>query len=326
MTDFNTLLGGDITQFHFMRPLWLFALVPFVLFYRALVQQDDLVAQWQPVMSKNMVEHLSFNQNRARMVSPNRLFLVFAVLATLIMAGPTWQQQPSPFFEDNSELVIALDVSDSMNKTDIQPSRLERAKQKINQLVEMRGDAKTGLVIYGGSAHVAMPVTKDKELTRYFLDVLDGSLLPDNESKPASVLKPTLELISQAKAPSTVLILTDKTNDQAIEEFTKAFEQQQHQVIVWAMGENPQSGGNGTAGLTETQLASLSQLAQAGHGNMVSFTHDASDVDAVYQGIQNNLFAVNDNALPWLDAGYWLLFLLLPIQLMWFRKGWTLQW
>ncbi|MDH5934610.1 VWA domain-containing protein [Vibrio splendidus] len=326
MTDFNTLFGGDITQFHFMRPLWLFALVPFVSFYRALVQQDDLVAQWQPVMSKNMVEHLSLNQNRARIVSPNRLFLVFAVLATLIMAGPTWQQQPSPFFEDNSELVIALDVSDSMNKTDIQPSRLERAKQKINQLVELRGDAKTGLVIYGGSAHVAMPVTKDKELTRYFLDVLDGSLLPDNESKPASVLKPTLELISQAKAPSTVLILTDKTNDQAIEEFTKAFEQQQHQVIVWAMGENPQSGGNGAAGLTETQLASLSQLAQAGHGNMVLFTHDASDVEAVYQSIQNNLFAVNDNALPWLDAGYWLLFLLLPIQLMWFRKGWTLQW
>ncbi|WP_258182516.1 hypothetical protein [Vibrio splendidus] len=52
MTDFNTLFGGDITQFHFMRPLWLLALIPFVLFYRALVQQDDLVAQWQPVMSK----------------------------------------------------------------------------------------------------------------------------------------------------------------------------------------------------------------------------------------------------------------------------------
>ena len=81
MTDFNTLFGGDITQFHFMRPLWLLALIPFVLFYRALVQQDDLVAQWQPVMSKNMVEHLSLNQNRARMVSPNRLFLVFAVVA-----------------------------------------------------------------------------------------------------------------------------------------------------------------------------------------------------------------------------------------------------
>ncbi|MEC7308504.1 VWA domain-containing protein [Vibrio crassostreae] len=326
MTDFNTLFGGDITQFHFIRPLWLLALVPFVLFYRALVQQDDLVTQWQPVMSKNMVEHLSINQNRVRIVSPNRLFLVFAVLATLIMAGPTWQQQPSPFFEDNSELVIALDVSDSMNKTDIQPSRLDRAKQKINQLVELRGDSKTGLVIYGGSAHVAMPVTKDKELTRYFLDVLDGSLLPENENKPASVLKPTLELISQAKAPSTVLILTDKTNDEAIEKFTKAFEQQHHQVIVWAMGENSQSGGNGTAGLTETQLASLSQLAQAGHGKMVSFTHDASDVEAVYQSIQNNLFAVSDNTLPWLDAGYWLLFLLLPIQLMWFRKGWTLQW
>jgi Ca-activated chloride channel family protein len=242
------------------------------------------------------------------------------------MAGPTWQQQPSPFFEDNSELVIALDVSDSMNNTDIQPSRLERAKQKINQLIDRRGDAKTGLVIYGGSGHVAMPVTKDQDLTRYFLDVLDASLLPDKESKPASVLAPTLSLISQAKAPSTVLILTDKTNEDAIEKFAKAFEQQQHQVIVWAMGENPQSGGNGSAGISESQLGLLSQLAQTGHGEMIPFTHDASDVEAVNRAIQNNLFAVSDNALPWLDAGYWLLFLLLPIQLMWFRKGWTLQW
>ncbi|RJG42129.1 VWA domain-containing protein [Motilimonas pumila] len=326
MTDLTTLLGGDIAQFHFMRPLWLLALIPFVLFYRALVQQDDLAAQWQPVMSKNMVEHLTLNQHRARIVSPNRLFLVFAVLATLIMAGPTWQQQASPFFEDNSELVIALDVSESMNSTDIQPSRLERAKQKINQLVEMRGDAKTGLVVYGGSAHVAMPVTKDRALTRYFLDVLDGSLLPDNESKPASVLKPTLQLLSRSKAPSTVLILTDKTSAEAIENFATEFEQQQHQVIVWAIGENPQSGGNSTEGLSDTQLASLSQLANAGHGKMIRFTHDASDVESVYQGIKNNLFAVSDTALPWLDSGYWLLFLLLPVQLMWFRKGWTLQW
>lgn len=326
MSELSTLISGDLTQFHFMRPLWLLTLIPFGLFYKTLVKQDDLVVQWQSVMSKNMVEHLSLNQAHGRIISPNRLFLVFTILASIIMAGPTWQQQASPFFEDNSELVIALDVSESMNKTDIQPSRLERAKQKINQLIELRGDAKTGLIVYGGSAHVAMPVTKDKELTRYFLDVLDGSLLPDNESKPESVLKPVEKLLSQVKAPSTVLMLTDKTNEAAIDKLTKAFEQQNHQVIVWAIGENASSGGNGEIGLSESQLNTLSLLAKAGHGKMIPFTHDSSDVELVYKQIKNNLFAVNDSALPWLDAGYWLLFLLLPILLMWFRRGWTLQW
>ncbi|GAM75754.1 TPR domain protein in aerotolerance operon [Vibrio ishigakensis] len=66
------------------------------------------------------------------------------------MAGPTWKQETSPLFEDNSELIIALDVS--MQGQDLAPSRLVRAKQKISQLLEMRGDARSGLIIFGGSA------------------------------------------------------------------------------------------------------------------------------------------------------------------------------
>jgi Ca-activated chloride channel family protein len=59
---------------------------------------------------------------------------------------------------------------------------------------------------------------------------------------------------------------------------------------------------------------------------MVPFTHNSDDVSKVNSAIKNNMFAVNDKAQPWHDAGYLLLFLLIPLQGLWFRKGWTLQW
>ncbi|GEA50301.1 hypothetical protein VIN01S_11050 [Vibrio inusitatus NBRC 102082] len=323
---FDWGLVGDISNFHFIRPWWLLALIPLFAIQQLMVKQDDLATQWQSVMSKNIITHLTINQKQGAWLTPIKLFFVFSLLSTLVMAGPTWKKQASPFFEDNAELIIALDVSGSMSKTDIQPSRLERAKQKISQLTDLRGDAKTGLVVYGGSSHVAMPVTKDRELIRYFLDVLDPSLLPDNQSKPVSVIEPVVGLLSKSKVSSTVLIVTDKTDQKAIEKMQQEFTSLEHQVLVWAMGENADSGRDGAQGLSASQIQDLEALAHAGHGSMTLFTHDSTDVEQVYQDIQSNLFAVNDKAQPWIDSGYPLLFLLLPIQLMWFRRGWTLQW
>lgn len=308
-----------LSNFHFMRPQWLLALVPFVLVYRSMSQRDDLLVKWKSVMSPPMVEHLTLNPHGQRVITPKKVFLLFSVIATLVMAGPTWKQQDSPLFEDNSELIVALDVS--IKGSDLAPSRLVRAKQKISQLLELRGDAKSGLIIFGGSAHVAMPVTKDKALASYFLDALQPSLLPDTNYQSAAVLKPIEQLLAQSKAPSTVLIVTDKTDQQAIDAFSSAFEQQQHQVVVWAIGDIETK-----AGIVERELDELRQLAQAGNGSLVTFSFDDSDVNSVNRMIDNNLFAVKDNDQPWYDSGYWLLFMLLPVQLMWFRRGWTLQW
>lgn len=322
--------GGELSQFHFLRPWWLLAFLPMLGLYYVLKKQDDVMSQWQRVMSKNVIEHLTVKRSGHGVITPNRLFVLFSVLATFVMAGPSWQQQVSPFYEDNAGLVIALDVSASMNATDIEPTRLERAKQKISQLIQLRGDAKTGLVVFGGSAHVAMPMTKDSELIRYFLDVLDENLLPIKESNPEVVIPPIVKMLKQAKAPSTVLLVTDKTNTLAIEKMKSEFKELNHQVVVWAMRESGQSGGlKQSASVpkeSQTQLNNLSMLAEAGHGKLVTFMRNSADVEQVQSLIKNNLFAVNDTEQPWLDAGYLLLFMLLPVQLMWFRRGWTLQW
>mgnify|MGYP000703897864 CR=1 FL=1 len=101
---------------------------------------------------------------------------------------------------------------------------------------------------------------------------------------------------------------------------------QPHKLLVWAMGENPDSGLASAAGISTQNLALLDRLASENNGDLVLFTHNEDDIDRVKQAIENNLQAADDDAQPWRDQGYVLLFLLLPLQALWFRKGWTMQW
>ncbi|WP_221931759.1 VWA domain-containing protein [Thalassomonas sp. M1454] len=322
----NSLALHQLADFHFIRPWWLLAIIPMYLFMRFVIKSEESLSQWKAHMSDTMIYHLAIKEQQKRRFTPKKLFMLFAVIITLVMAGPTWQQQPTPFFTDESVLIIGLDVSATMNKSDVQPSRLLRAKQKINQILEKRGDAKTALIAFSGSAHVAMPITQDKEMIRHFLDVLDSSMMPTTDKVPQSVIPQAKALLTQVKAPSSILLLTDQTNQIAITGFGNLLADTPHQLVVWAIGENPDSGLENSTGLSSSELSSLTQLAQAGNGNMVPFTHNSDDVETVLRSLNNTLQNVDDNSLPWFDAGYLLLFLLIPLQALWFRKGWTMQW
>jgi Ca-activated chloride channel family protein len=86
-----------------------------------------------------------------------------AILAITALAGPTWQRVPTPVFRNASALVIALDLSRSMDASDIKPSRLERARYKIADLLKKRKDGQTALLVYAGSAFTVTPLTNDTE-------------------------------------------------------------------------------------------------------------------------------------------------------------------
>ncbi|WOH38634.1 VWA domain-containing protein [Thalassotalea fonticola] len=322
----DNLALHQLADFHFIRPWWLLAIIPLYLFMRFVVKSEDSLSQWQDHMSDTMIYHLAIKEQQKRRLTPKKLFMLFAVLITLVMAGPTWQQQPTPFFTDESVLIIGLDVSASMNSSDVQPSRLLRAKQKVNEVLQKRGDAKTALIAFAGSAHVAMPITQDKEMIRHFLDVLDSSIMPASGKVPQSVLPAAETLLAQVKAPSSILLLTDQTNQLAVNGFKNLLTGTPHQMVVWAIGENPDSGLASSTGLSASDLSLLEELANAGNGNMVPFTHNSDDVEMVLRSLNNTLQNVDDNSLPWFDAGYLLLFLLIPLQALWFRKGWTMQW
>lgn len=169
-------------HFHFMRPYWLILLLAYFWGWKALSKRDDTMLFWQRSMSKEILDTLTVPGTDNKLLSPRLLTIVIMMLITLVLAGPAWQQQTSPLSKDQAALVIALDVSQTMSQSDVQPTRLLRAKQKILDLLAIRGDANTGLIAFSGSAHIVMPITDDREMIRHFLDVLDPAIMPQELS------------------------------------------------------------------------------------------------------------------------------------------------
>lgn len=314
-------------HFHFLRPYWLLMILPSIWIIKSFRFNDDNLAIWRTQMSKPMLAALTVKGSASNLFSPRNMSSVLVVLLTIVLAGPTWYQQPSPFTQDKSALIIALDVSKSMESTDIEPNRLLRAKQKILQLLEIRGDSNTALIAYSGSAHIVMPITNDREMISHFLDVLEPKLMPKPGKSAEQILPLTSSLLAPTGVPGTVLLLTDGVNSQTSSAFEAFFDIQAHQLIIWAIGNNDiDKAVQKQADLIPLQLAQLNSLKQQSNGRLVPISIDNSDVLRVNKYIQNNLVIVDDESRPWHDSGYPLVVLIAMIYLLWFRKGWTLQW
>lgn len=332
MIDELAFFLESMLHFHFLRPYWLLAFVVIYYIIRAFSLRDDSLSQWRSLMSEQILSHLTVNGNNNHWLSPQKMSLILAVPLCIVLMGPTWQQQPSPFSENNAPLVIALDVSKTMEQGDVQPSRLLRAKQKVIELLELRGDSKTALIAFAGSAHIVMPITNDREMIRHFLDALSEKIMPVSGKLPETILPLANNLLASSTVPGTVLLIGDGATNNTVMAFKEFFAKQSAQLIVWGIGQSTtseQSMNNQDEIITEIiplQLEQLKALSSESDGRLVLMSNDNSDVKRVDNYIKHNLVIVDDNSRPWHDSGYPLVFVVAFIFLFWFRKGWTLQW
>jgi len=317
-----SLFLSSMQHFHFLRPYWLLSFIVIVYIIKAFSLRDDSLVQWRNLMSAEVLSHLTVIGNNNNWLSPQKMTLILAVPLCLVLMGPTWQQQPSPFSENNAPLIIALDVSKTMEQGDVQPSRLLRAKQKIIELLELRGDSKTALIAFAGSAHIVMPITNDREMIRHFLDALSEKVMPVSGKLPESILPLAETLLANSTVPGTVLLVGDGATSNTVTAFKAFFSTQSAQLIVWGIGSTSPIDSD----IIPIQLEQLNALTSESHGRLLTMTNDNSDVKQVNTYIKHNMVIVDDNATPWHDSGYPFVFIVAIIFLFWFRKGWTLQW
>ena len=315
-----------IQNFHFMRPLWVLVFFAFWWSWRSLSNRDDTLGYWRTLMTPEMLKALTIRGNYQRWLSPQKLSFFIMTLVCLVLMGPTWTQQSSPFSEDKANLVIALDVSESMEQSDVQPTRLLKAKQKVLDLLAKRGDANTALIAYSGSAHIVVPVTNDSHIIRLFLDALDPMIMPSSGKLPERVLPLAQGLLDINNTPGTLLVIGDGATDNTTEKFQEYFSTSTHQLIVWAIGTTGESSMETDSFLIPMQRQQLQNLVIGSGGRLVEMTHDKQDVSQVNRYIEHNLVLGDDASRPWHDSGYILLIIIMPLFLFWFRKGWTLEW
>tara|TARA_R110002072_G_scaffold8842_11_gene44055 strand:+ start:1090 stop:2751 length:1662 start_codon:yes stop_codon:yes gene_type:complete len=310
-----------VQYFHFLRPEWALLLIPWIAMVLIKNKQRAHRDMFGGIIAPHLLEHLRLRRFDTRWFNPRNFSLAFMILALLVLMGPTWRQQPSPLNQDEAALVILLDTSASMQQKDIQPSRLQRAKQKVSDLLALRPDKKTALVVYSGTAHTVLSLTADQDILNQYLASIAPAIMPRTGKFPEYTLPLVDEILRQTSAPATLVLLTDGLGADSNQAFEDYFTTSPHQLLVVGVGTETEESG-----LAPLERASLEELAAQTGGDYLSLTIDDRDVRQLNRDIDSHYVVVDDSALPWLDSGYVLVFPAMALFLMWFRRGWTLTW
>jgi Ca-activated chloride channel homolog len=301
-------------DFHFLRPLWLLAVLPALTVWWGLRRQQDHGASWRRVVDPHLLEYLVVGESARHRLRPIHLLLMTWIICTVALAGPTWRMEASPFADDEAGLVVLLKVSATMLAHDVQPSRLERAKHKLRDLLEVRKGAATGLIVYSGSAHLVMPLTRDERIVSTMVEELTPELMPVDGDALAQALHLAGQVLAESGVPGSALIITDQVSPSQVRTLSTAEIALPLQFLsVQAQGAPLDDG--------------LQDVANRLKAPVTRLTVDPTDVERVSRRAQSSLNAVSATSAGtrWQDAGYTLLPLIALCTLMWSRRGWLIR-
>jgi len=329
---------SELELFHFLRPWWLLA-VPLVVLSGWLVhKREGAAAGLISALPEHLGKALTMGNSERRRFRPVDNVLLALLLMVIAAAGPTWSKQPSPWFAETAPLVVAIEVSDSMRANDLLPTRLDRARFKILDLIAKRTGARTALIAYAGSAHVVMPATKDAAVIKPFLESLDPLIMPEPGASARVVLPLSETLLGAESSIATVLFVTDGFDAADAQAFAD-FAAQSGAPALAALVVGTEAGGlallpdgtplrSASGGRLDTAVdeALLRRVASAGDVSIVRAGTGDGDVRALNRILTSNLRQADDPNARWRDEGWWFLLPAALLVLFWFRRGWTMQW
>lgn len=316
----------QFSYFHFLRPAWFIALLPMIWVLWALKKSSNPIQRWKHIIAPHLLKALLVPKGNLGWFSPINASFAFAILVIISLTGPTWKQQPSPFAEDIAPLVIVLDASTSMQQNDIQPSRLARAKHKIQDLLALRPDGQTGLIVFAGTAHSVLPLTNDPDILLNFLDAIVPDMMPRKGKFPEKSLPIVESMLSEADAAGSVLLIGDGVGPDTALAFDQYFSQSTHQLLILGVGTRATGESDADNLIAPLEQSALKSLASISGGYYQSLTVDQEDIRKIQFRLTSHFVYSDDGNLPWVDAGYYFIFPIALIALAWFRIGWSLQW
>ena len=328
-----------IDNFHFLRPIWLLALIPVLLFFVAMWRVNSVVTAWDKAIDKNLLPYLLDRSKNASQRTP--LILLFAAwaLSILALAGPVWEQLPQPVQKKEDALVIVFDLSLSMFAPDHAPNRLDLAKRKLRDILALREEGQTALVVYAGDAHTVTPLTDDVVTIEALVPSLSPNIMPLFGSKPVEAIELAIGLLDGTDANrGKVLLMTDGISgfDEELL-ITELFAENDYELLIMGIGteEGAPIRTNDGNFLTDEAgaliIPTLNKNVLQSLANRVSGRyHDIQLADSDLAFLLSDFELLDEDQMSdveeefdvWYEFGPWLLLLVLPIAAMSFRRGW----
>ena len=325
------------TEFHFLRAGWI-VLIPIAILLIFFFKRRMLtIGNWEKLIDKRLLPYVMSR----RQLSDNQykwwLISLISVLSIIALAGPTWERIEQPSFRTDQSLVIALDLSRSMNAQDITPNRLTRAKLKILDILERRQGAQVALIVYSANAFTVTPLTSDTDTIIALINSIDTSIMPSRGSYPALAIDKGLQLLNQASVSNgEIILVTDGgiTSDS----FSSAQKLRDEGYRLSALGIGSMNGApipketggfitdnTGQITISRLEVDDLKDLVEIGGGNYTSITSNDQDIDTLLSEVYSAVRESDDSVTTdqWKEFGPWLLLIIVPFGSLLFRKGWV---
>lgn len=325
-----------LEAFHFLRPLWLLALgVVFLIWWLVRRGESKTVAR-SAFIARHLRDALTVQRSTRLRVKPIDGMALGLIATVIAAAGPTWSRQSSPWFAETAPLVIAIEVSDSMRSNDLAPSRLDRARFKVLDLLSKRTGSRTAVIAYAGSAHIVMPLASDIAAIKPFLESLDPGIMPSPGANASRVLDLAVELLGEHPTIGTLLFVNDGFDSAEIAAFAE-FSRRDDVPALVALIVGTDEGGvafrpDGSPVLRDTgerldttiEPAVLRHIGGAADMPIIRATAGDRDLRTLLYEIESNLRQADDPDVRWRDEGVRALWPAAFLLLLWFRRGWTM--
>ena len=161
-----------------------------------------------------LVSELMPDASKARPVVKFSLLMVALALLIMAAARPQYGQKEKTVKRQGIEVMIALDISNSMMAEDVAPNRLDRAKQMLSKMIDRMVDDKVGLVVFAGEAYTQLPITCDYVSAKMFLNTITPALIPTQGTAIGAALETSIRSFGsqESDAGRAIILITDGEN------------------------------------------------------------------------------------------------------------------
>lgn len=290
----------------FAKPTFLFLLILIPLFVAFFAwangrRKKDLAKLGDHSLIERLSANINWNGRRWRVI----LWLGAFSLLLIALARPQWGAEVREVQQEGLQVMVALDVSQSMLAEDIKPNRLDRAKLEISDLMDRLDGDEVGLVLFSGASFIQFPLTSDYNTARNYLE----NAGPEVISRPGTAIGDAIRTAQSGFDPNldsqkVLLIMTDG-EDHETDPIGAAQEAADAGIIIYTIGFGtpegtpvPQSDqwGNvvgyktdaqGNTVLSKLDEGMMNEIAQLGNGRYFQATPGGSELDALLAEIDN---------------------------------------
>ncbi len=250
-----------------------------------------------------LLELLMPSVSRYKRIS--KFFFVFGALAILILgiANPQIGTKMEEVKREGVDIIIALDVSNSMKAEDIKPNRLERAKREISHMIDKFQNDRIGLIVFAGDSYLQLPLTTDYSAARLILSTVDVDVVPIQGTAIGSAIKLAMKSFAAGEKKHKVIIIISDGENHEDDAIAAAKNANSEGVIVHTIGMGSPDGvpipiyhGNTQAGykkdesgntvVTKLDEHGMHQIAEAGGGIYIRATKQQDELETIFKKIQ----------------------------------------